>query len=71
MIFRIDKIIGCIHVTGREYLGLLFLVVKHSTTVAWYSLCWIYIEPENYHLISVFPVLCYFSSEGQEVPVGI
>ena len=46
----IGQIIGVGVVTGREYLGLFFLVIEHGTTVSGYSWCQIYTHPtQNDH----------------------
>ena len=37
------------------------LVTEHDTTFSRYSWCQIFIDPtKKYHIMSVFPVLCYF-----------
>ena len=46
----IGEIIGGGGVTGREYLGLFFLFIKHGTSVSGYSCCHIYTHPtQNDH----------------------
>ena len=56
----IGQIICGRSVTGRAYLGFFLLLVEHGTKVSGYSWCQIWSNPtQNYHLMSVFSVLCY------------
>ena len=61
MLCGISQIIVGVGITDRAYLGLFLLVVEQGTTVSGYSLCHIFTEPtKNDHIMSLFPVLCYF-----------
>ena len=58
--------------TGRSYLGGLLLDVERGTRIRGYSRCRIFIDIIQIdHLMSVFPVLCYFICEYWEVSVGM
>ena len=61
MLCVIGQIIVVGGITGRSYLGSFLIVVEQGTTVSGYSWCQIFVDPEkNDHIMSLFPVLCYF-----------
>ena len=48
-------------ITGRAYLGRFLLVVEQGTTFSGYDWYHIFTDPtKNEHIMSLFPVLCYF-----------
>ena len=46
---------------GQIIFRVILLMVEQGTTVSGYSWCQIFTDPtKNEHIISLFPVLCYF-----------
>ena len=72
MLYGIGQIIVGGGITGRAYLGWFLLVVEQGSTIPGYSWCQIFTDPtKNEHIMSLFPVMCYFLKLVWEESVGI